>query len=388
MAQNRRRVAILMHRWVGYLHGVQLGLAEYVQQKPDWICTHLVPDDVGLTTIASMPLDGILAYVEKDYIRKLRARKVPVVDVANWLTDSGFPRVLPDDAAIGRLAGEYLSDLGLRHYAFRGYDNADFSAQRCNAFVQTLAAQGFETHVYPSTGIEADASIEAPVGINRNLLAWLIWLPKPAALYCVNDVAAAEALDLCRYAQIHVPESLCILGTDNDELLTRITHPPLSSIALHTQKIGFEAARILDAMMGGDPAPAQPVLFPPVGVIARQSTNLLAIEDESVAAAVRFIRDNVHRQVSVEDVLQAVPVNRRSLERRFRENLGRTPLEEIRRARIEKAKQLLSGSDLLMPAVAKRSGFANPERFANVFRDATGMTPTKYRREFRLHDFG
>jgi len=102
---------------------------------------------------------------------------------------------------------------------------------------------------------------------------------------------------------------------------------------------------------------------------------------------VRYIRDHVHERLTVDDVLDAVPVNRRFLERRFKDHLGRTPLQEIRRVRIEKAKELLSGTDMSMPTVAKRSGFPNPERLANVFHAMTGMTPTQYRREFRLHDF-
>lgn len=386
MIQVGRRVAVVMHRWVGYLHGVQRGIAEYVEQKPEWMCQHLLPEPTQLQQLvdSKVPLHGVIAYVESQYIPALLATKVPVVDVSNWIL-APFPQVVPDDLAIGKMAAEYLADLGLRHFAFFGYAHASFSQLRQKAFTEVLHAAGHKVSVWkePETP-EVDPSV--PVGISPSILRWLRELPKPVGLLCTNDVSGADVLDICRHAEIHVPEEICVLGVDNDELLTRISHPPLSSITLHTEKIGFEAARLLDAMMSGAPAPAEPILLPPIGVVSRQSTNLLSIADDDVLTVIRHIRDNVHRNLSVDDLLRVAPVNRRFLERRFRQHLGRSPLQEIRRVRLEKAKELLSGTDLSMPAIAKRSGFPNPERLANVFRSMTGMTPTEYRQKFRLHD--
>jgi LacI family transcriptional regulator len=276
-------------------------------------------------------------------------------------------------------------DLGLRHFAYRGYERASFSELRERGFKDALAAGGFEMSVW-SPAVIPDARLRTPAGINPSMLTWLTRMPKPAGIFCANDGLACEILDLCRYGKLRVPEEICILGVDDDELLTQISHPPISSIALQTQKIGFEAAKLLDQLMGGKKPPGEPLLLPPERVVARQSTNLLAIGDEYVLTALRYIREHIHEQISVEDIVDVVPVNRRFLERRFREHLGRTPLQEIRRVRIETAKQLLSGTDLAMPAIARRSGFPNPERLANVFHAVTGMTPTHYRRQFRLHD--
>jgi LacI family transcriptional regulator len=113
---------------------------------------------------------------------------------------------------------------------------------------------------------------------------------------------------------------------------------------------------------------------------------VLPIEDAAVAAGVRFIRTNAHRPITVDELLREVGISRRSLERRFRLILGRTPLEEVRHTRVERARQLLAGTDLSMPAVARRSGFASAERLSVLFRKETGITPTGYRRQFRLHE--
>ncbi len=375
----------MMHRWVGYLHGVQLGIAEYVVQKPEWICTHLLPDPGGLATFSAMAVDGVIAYVEPEYVPQIRGRKVPVVDVSNWMIEQPFPRVVPDDYAIGKLAAAYMMDLGLKHFGYRGYELSQFSRLRVRGYSEALATAGFEASIWDPAS-KPDPRLRTPAGINPSMLTWLVRLPKPAGIFCANDGLACEILDLCRHGKLRVPEEICILGVDDDELLTQISHPPISSIALQTQKIGFEAAKLLDGLMQKRKPPREPLLLPPERVVARQSTNLLAIDDEYVLTALRHIREHIHEQISVEDILDVVPVNRRFLERRFREHLGRTPLQEIRRVRIETAKQLLSGTDLAMPAIARRSGFPNPERLANVFHAVTGMTPTHYRRQFRLHD--
>jgi LacI family transcriptional regulator len=381
----RKRVAIIMHRWVGYLHGVQLGIAEYAVQKPEWICTHLLPDASGLNTLTTMPLDGVIAYVEPEYVGQLRACGAPVVDVSNWMLQQPFPRVVPDDYAIGKLAATYLMDLGLKQFGYRGYENAHFSRLRESGCVDVLKSAGLAVSVWDRS-FKPDPRLKPPAGIDPSMLTWLMRLPKPAGIFCANDGLACDILELCRHARLRVPEEICIIGVDDDELLTKISHPPISSIALQTQKIGFEAARWLDQLMSGRKLTEQAMLLPPERVVARQSTNLLAIDDEYVLSALRYIREHIHERISVDDILDVVPVNRRFLERRFREHLGRTPLQEIRRVRIETAKQLLSGTDLAMPAIARRSGFPNPERLANVFHAVTGMTPTHYRRQFKLHD--
>jgi len=382
-----KRIVILMHRWVGYLHGVQLGIADFAMQRPDWVLANTVPDTDSFKGLSTVPVDGVIAYTERHYIPQLLALRVPVVDISNWLDPPTFPRVVPDDEAIGRMGAEYLLDLGLKQMGVAGRTVGAYYVERRKGFMDVCARAGVPVDVYDPLA-PAPPGQQTPVAINPTLLAWLRSVPKPAGIFCSNDGMAEEILEVCRRSGIRVPEELCVLGVDNDELTTRMTHPPLSSIELHTQKIGYEAAKLLDELLNGRPGgPGLEIKMPPVGVVARQSTNLLAIADPDVLTAVRFIRDNIHKHITVGSLLKLLPVNRRFLERRFKEHLGRTPLQEIRRVRIEKAKELLSGTDLSMPAVAKRSGFANPERLANVFHASIGMTPTAYRRKFRLHDF-
>lgn len=375
-----------MHHWTGYVQNVQLGISDYILQRPEWIWTRLLPLEDIRGQLHRRQVDGVICHVNEDWWSDVEALGIPVVDVSNWVPQGKFPRVLSDDGLVGEMAARHLMGLGLRSFGLVNAVAAVFSNLRADAFARAVSQAGHAISVHGKTPSPGTPAASVPNGAGQSLAAWVKALPKPSGVFATTDEAAANVLEACRIMRTSVPDELCVLGVDNDELIGRFTHPPLSSIALPCQKIGFEAARLLDELMSGATSPTQPMLFAPVGVVSRQSTDILAIPDDDVRQAVRFIRDNLHAGITVTDVLREVPVNRRYLERKFVQHVGRSPLQEIRRMRLEKARELLAGTDLSMPAVAKRSGFPSGERLANVFHQITGQTPTQYRRQFRQHE--
>jgi len=212
---------------------------------------------------------------------------------------------------------------------------------------------------------------------------WIKSLPKPCALLAANDRYAWHAIDACRECDISVPEEIAVLGVDNDVLLAEMARPTLSSIDLGGERIGFEAARALDALLKGERVSVDPLELAPQGVITRHSTDVLSIQDDSVAEAARFIRQHASAPIAVSDVLEHVAMSRRNLERRFRRVMRRSLLDEIRRVHLDRAAKLLRESDLDMPGVSAQSGFASQVRFSTVFREKMGTTPTAYRRRYR-----
>ena len=200
-----------------------------------------------------------------------------------------------------------------------------------------------------------------------------------------NDRRALQLLAVCRKLDIPVPGAVAVLGVDNDEVFCELANPPLSSIALSTQRIGYEAARTLDQLMRGQKPKEDPLLIPPAGVVPRQSSQRAAIVDPDVAAAVRYIALHVRDDLQVADVLREVPLSRRALDHRFLKVLGHTPAQEIRRAQVEMAKQVLAETDEPMIRVAAMAGFSNSKQLGASFHHATGTTPTAYRREHRFH---
>ena len=131
--------------------------------------------------------------------------------------------------------------------------------------------------------------------------------------------------------------------------------------------------------MAGHLAKSTPIVAVALGVVARRSTDVVLHEDQEIAAALRFIHDNAGRPIRVYDVVASLGDARRTLEIRFQQVLGRSIHEEIRGARLERAKRLLLETDLSLPKVAKASGFGSPSYLAVVFQKEIGQSPMKYR---------
>jgi len=156
--------------------------------------------------------------------------------------------------------------------------------------------------------------------------------------------------------------------------------PALSSVMIPWQELGRTAARLVRGALLGKQSSAHRTVLSPLGVVARRSTELLAIDDPLVESAVRWVRENAERRVNVSMVARAVGGGRQRLERRFRAVLGRTIHDEIRRAHVDLAKRLLETTTDTLVQVSKQSGFTNAALLSVAFRREVGMPPGSYRR--------
>jgi LacI family transcriptional regulator len=211
------------------------------------------------------------------------------------------------------------------------------------------------------------------------LKTWLSQLPKPIGIYAPDLTEARDLTTACYELGIDVPEEVSLLGTGNDERCL-LTSPNLSTVDFGSRRIGRRAAELLESLMEGKPAPSRPVCVEPVGVVARQSTDALAIRHPEVVRAVRWIRENIEYGPNVAEVAMQTDVSRRTLEMQFKKALDRTIGQEIRRCRVERAKLLLRKTQLPMIDVAIRSGFASRSHLNQEFRRGTDQTPKQYRR--------
>jgi LacI family transcriptional regulator len=301
-----------------------------------------------------------------------------VVNVSGVDESLPVPRVGVENLAVGRAAAAHLLDRSLQHFACITHSGHDNSRKRHAGFLDALTRAG---RAAPAHLCVAD---HPPEMFDAVLRRWLVALPRPVGLYTDVDALALRVTELCRELEIRIPEEIALVSNDNDELMCEFAHPTISSVDLSARRIGFEAAALLDALLRGQPAPAAPLLLPPMGVVARQSSDILAVDEPAVAQAARFIREHAAEAINVGDVVRHVGISRRWLERGFHRALGRSPLDEIRRVRVERAKDLLARTDLPMPDVAARSGFSSAPRLSIVMHAQTGMSPTAYRRQFRL----
>jgi LacI family transcriptional regulator len=248
-------------------------------------------------------------------------------------------------------------------------------------FVECVEAAGKKCDVFVgSSGRRAKISWETE---QQQISKWLKGLRKPVGVMTCHDDRGHQTLDACRRAALRVPDEVAVIGVDNDSHLCNLCTPPLTSIDVNPSRIGYEAAALLMRLMNGEQRSTEPVyLGPPRGVAPRQSTDVLAIEDQDVAAALRFIRERAPEGIRVRDVIAHVRISPSTLERRIKATLGRTMKADITRARLHRAKLLLQETDLPIGTIAIRAGFSEPKYFCEVFRQAEQMTATGYRKQF------
>jgi LacI family transcriptional regulator len=326
--------------------------------------------------------DGIIGhFIDKPFLAQVQKLGLPAVNVSSWFTDNSPVRVHTDEFAVGAMAARYFIECGIRSFAYWGYTFGAYSQQRREGFVRTLETAGYGCEVIDST-IDEGMNRAQWMDTEEQLARRLTRMQKPVGLLCVNDMVAREVLWLSERLGLRCPDDLSILGIENDELACSVCMPPLSSVELAATRIGMDAAEMLDRLMSGQPAPAEPLLIPPLGVVTRQSTDIAAVANAEIRDAIRFIREHAHEPIDVRDVLKAVPVSRRALEMHFKRVLRRTPRQQIQYERVQLVKKLLLETDLSIAQIAERAGFSSASLFWVIFRRFTGMGPKAYRQRF------
>ena len=375
------RVALIVETSLAPGREILRGIARFVREKGPWSIAH-EPRSLEQSVprwLRRWKGDGIIARVsDQKLARAIATAGVPTVDVLGVIDGLPFPLVHVDDEAIGRLGAEHLLDVGFRRFGFFGIEGENWSHRRSDAFARRAQAAGCSCLTF--TMSRQTARQERWEDSERELVAWLAALPKPAGLMIASDQLGPHTLEACRSAGVAVPDDLGVIGVDNDGPLCEVSDPPLSSVWPDHRRVGYEAAQLLSQLMQGAPAPKKPVFLPPREVKARKSTGALAIEDREVAQALRFIREQGCGPIDVEDVVRVVPLSRSVLQRRFRALLGRSVHDEIVRLRLARARELLQETDLPLAEIAERAGFRHQEYMGAVFRRRLHMTPGSLRR--------
>lgn len=378
-------IAVLVDTATGWGRRVVRGIGRYVRDHGPWdIWIEPRDQQAALRLPDRWRGSGIIARVpDHATARHVAAAKVPVVNVsAVELKGVRLPGVKTDLQASARMAAEYLLGRGFQHFAYCGIEWWSYTEYHRRGFAEVLGEAGFSCEVYHPRyrkGPHTPAQIQ-----QRGIIRWLEKLPRPVAVLTWTTNCGRQVIQACRRAGFLVPEQVAVLAADEDELLCEICNPPLSGIALTSERIGYEAAALLGRMMRGEPPPKEPMLIEPAGVVTRQSTDTFAIADTDVANALAFIRRHAGEPIQVRDILREVPVSRTRLEQSFRKFLGRSPSAEIRRVHLERAKRLLAETDLPVPEVAAASGFGAREYLSHVFKSETGLSPQRYRSNIRV----
>ena len=377
-----RQVALAFPLAAAHYQQVCRGITDYAQQHGTWSFAGSPETHMMLVTdLKGWPGNGVIAEIHtKKEVAAARELDVPVVNLSGVLCESGLPRVMNDHRAMGRLAAEHLLECGLRRFAYYGLRGVWYAQQRGRGFVEQITRGGGQCTVW-----EAASSILRrgtwPDWLDE-LRGWLRSIEPPLGIMAVHDGRARMVVDVCHQLGLRVPHDVAVVGVNDDPIACEFSRPTLSSVARNGQIIGRQAAALLDRLMSGRRPPARDTLIAPEGVVKRQSTDVVAVEDPEVSAAVRFIREHFTEPIGVENLLAEVSVSRRWLEHRFKRHFGCTPHQYICQTRVERAKQLLTGAEKLpLSQIAAACGFSETRHLRIVFQRITGLTPAQYRRK-------
>ncbi len=365
-----------------YDHRVCQGIGKYAVEAGWHLCADVTREKV-------IPWgwkgDGILAWLGAgddlaDFVVKA---KLPTVDFSNRRSHLPFPRVLVDHCVAAQLAAEHFLVRGLKHFVY--YSSAE-------NWTYNEIGHEFVSHLknknHDCNWIRWHESPAYTKGHSqwqdksRWLAAQLKAAPKPVAVFAATDDDAVEVMEACENTELAVPEEVSLIGVNNSLLAVEAMHTPISSLDRNLETVGYRGAELLDRLMHGKPAPREPIRVPPTGLIARKSSDLLAVSHPGVARSLRFLWDNYHKPIGVEDLVRVAAMSRSALHQAFLEHIGRPPGRELHRIRMEQAKKILTQSCVKLEVVAEQCGYQSGNSFWLAFKHTTGISPKQFQKQF------
>ena len=370
---KKKLITIILPAVASSLRDIVRGVTDYAKEQGDWhLILHLWGNVSEQTYHWIQRGDGLIfASPEVHAGREKHRWNLPAVAVQSAELARAYPLVTTNYAEVGRLAADHFEEKGLLHCAYLGYKQ--------HRTLERGFREAAEKNQRPFSACHlASASPELDLSARKALLDWLDQLTPPVGLLVESDFLAQRIMDWI--PPEWMPERIALLGVGDDSLICPMTSPTLSSIARGARKVGYHAAEVLDRLMAGESVPPGRIDLPPERVVERESTGLRYTTDPLVTRAIYLLEENLSHPLSTDQLCARLNTSRRTLERRFREALRKSPREERQFLQVIRAKDLLSGTREPMSVIAADCGYTNQQRFAEAFRKAVGVSPSKYRR--------
>ncbi|BDH45900.1 XylR family transcriptional regulator [Salmonella enterica subsp. enterica serovar Choleraesuis] len=385
MFGKRYRITLLFNANKAYDRQVVAGVGEYLQASQcDWDIYIEEDFRIRLENLHNALGDGVIAdFDDPEIVRQLRSASVPVIAVGgSYHRPEDYPPldyIATDNQALVGEALAHLKSKGINRFAFYGLPASSphaWAREREHAFRCQVNQEK-----YPGLVYQGEETLSTNWQYAQNRLAdWLQSLPPHTGIIAATDARARHLLQACEHLNIAVPESLSVIGIDNEEMTRYLSRVALSSVVQGTRQMGYQAAKLLHQRLDGkkSAAPAR-ILVQPVGVEARLSTDYRSLRDPSVIQAMHFIRHHACKGIKVEQVLDAVGLSRSNLEKRFKDATGNSIHHAIHHEKIGRARTLLAESTLVISEISAMCGYPSLQYFYSVFKKTDGMTPKEYR---------
>jgi len=381
------KIILLLDFAEEYSKSLMKGINTYSREVGPWIFCRMPlfhRETVGIDGILKWALewgaDGIIGqlYNDKDIERFVQAG-IPVIAQDFKERFAEIPNITGAYHETGQLGADYFLKKGFTNFAFYGFSDIVWSRERSEGFEDRVKSAGHKVHYFEH---KKARSTELWYYKPSSLSRWLKSLPKPIGLMACDDNQGQHITEACRHVGIRIPEEVAVLGVDNDEMICDLSDPPLSSIALDVEKGGYDAAKLLEHLIKHSITDYHDIVVKPMQVITRHSTDIYATNDDHIASSLKFIHQNIDKNLHVDEVVKQVPLSRRALEKRFLEITGYPVYKYIFNLRIEKFTQKLLDTDMSVFEIALDMGLTDSKNIARQFRQVKGCSPSVYRNKY------
>lgn len=356
------------------------GVQRYVAERPDWRCV-VDPDLAELTRRGGrrrVPYDGVVTRSPRD-IHELQRRCIPFVSTLFGEASPAIAGVYNNTVACGQLLADHFQDRGFHRVAYLGPAGGKQVLAIKDAFVAAASVNGQSVNIeYLDDWIPEDDKKKFWRALTDLMGRFLDSLQRPVGVVVASAWVARLLMNLCDRRGWQIPQDIAVICMENVKSVLELS-PQITCLQIDYERVGYEAAALLDRLMEGEPPEGKTVLVPPVGVVARESTDHFAVDDELVVRALRFISSHLREPLAVDRVAYEVAVSASTLQRRFADSLGRGVGDEIRRLRLELAKRLLRDDRVQITQVAQHVGFTSRAALNFLFRRELRMSPSEYR---------
>lgn len=351
------------------------GFYRHADSRTNWV-VRLVPSvedssEHMVKSIIGKGIDG--AVVKSDCSPSIAdaifATGVPVVAIdrpRHSMYHTADSYILNDNRSFGREAAKYFDTLG--RFAAYGFvpdpDGREWSKTRGKAFMAAVSHR------------HRDAKVSE---LRGDVSEWIASLPKPLAVFAAFDRCATAVFDACHELRLSVPNSVAVLGVDDDPLICEHTRPKLSSIRPNTVMQGFMAAKELDRILSGKGAKRKAIVCTHLGISERDSTTPIPPGARIVQEANSYLAKHALEPICVADVVAHTGVSARLANLRYSEATGHSIQEELVSIRLSEAKRLLSRTSWPMTRIATRCGFKSQAVLAHLFTAHFGISMSAWR---------
>jgi LacI family transcriptional regulator len=361
------------------------GLIQYSKEHGPWIFYRLpsyyktLYGKEGIVEWAKeWEADAIVARWDHEGTDLLKSLNIPVV-LQNYKDRSDyFSNLTGDYIGTGEMAARFFIKRRYRNFAFYGNKGVVWSRERAEGFRKEVEKAVGNYYYFESENLDGEEWGTSHIQLDE----WLLSLPKPVGLFACDDDFALRISQICKINNIKIPEEISLLGVDNDELICHLSDPPISSIVTDVEKGGYEAGRLIDRMIKGEIVEPFNIIIRPTRFELRKSTEKYDISNGYISQVVNYIEDNFTTDINIEALSDLVPLSRRNLEVRFKEEMGTSIYQFILSCRIDYFAHLLLTTDRALFDLALESGFNDCKNISRIFKKIKGCTPIEYRRKY------